>query len=140
MGSGISIVALADGTGPPTDAQAGLIATALAPSERAQTVANRLHTLHGGVTAGNHAHIMPLPTPEIVSSLLRRDLDRVRSALTNPQTGNRQEAIREAMEALPRARRLAALLESLIPLLTGDAFSSLGPNHLQIDANRLRRQ
>lgn len=124
MGSGISIVALADSSGSPVDASSGLIATALAPSDRAQTVASRLHSLHGGPAGAIHAHVMPLPSPEIVSSLLRRDLDRVRDALTN-QTGNRHEAVRDAMEVLPRARRLAALLESLIPLLT--AAESIRP-------------
>ena len=87
--------------------------TAVAPSSRAHDVAGRLAQAHDGI----ESHVIPLPSVDIISTLLRRDLDSVRAALMDP-AGTDDTAVTQAMGALPRARRLAALLESLVPLLT----------------------
>lgn len=90
--------------------------TAVAPSSRAHEVAGRLSQAHNGI----ESHVIPLPSVDIISALLRRDLDSVRTALMDPG-GSNETAVTQAMGALPRARRLAALLESLVPLLTSAA-------------------
>lgn len=127
MGSGLSIVAMTDAHGMPSSSEAGgIVATAIAPSERAHEVAGQMSQRHSGV----EAHVMPLPSPDIVSTLLRRDLDRVRAALLAP-AGSRDQAISVAMEALPRARRLAALLESLVPLLSAAGPAQQGEPKLK---------
>ena len=125
MGSGISLIAVTvEGSGIEIENGAGMlglqneaiIATAVAPSSRAQEVAQTLLQSHTGI----ETHVLPLPSVDMISTLLRRDLDSVRNALITP-AGTQDSALREAMNALPRARRLAALLESLVPLLTASA-------------------
>jgi len=91
-------------------------------------LAHELTTLHRiGVAPGVdiQARILPLPSPDFVSSMLRRDLDRVRLALASPHE-SREQVIQQAMTALPRARRLAGLLESLVPILSEAASSTSG--------------
>jgi hypothetical protein len=88
----------------------------VAPSSRAQEVADRLSQSLNGI----ETHVVPLPSVDLLGSWLRRDLESVRSALLTPAGGS-EAAIREAMGALPRARRMASLLESLVPLLSSSA-------------------
>ena len=53
---------------------------AVAPSSRAHEVAGRLSHAHNGI----ETHVIPLPSVDIIGSLLRRDLDSVRNALLSP--------------------------------------------------------
>ena len=50
-------------------------------------IADNLSASHRDQLAipGIHRHILPLPSPEIVTVLLNRELDRVRAAFLNPQ-------------------------------------------------------
>ena len=96
---------------------------AVAPSSHAQEVADRLSQAHEGI----ETHVVPLPSVDLLSSWLRRDLESVRSALVGPTEGH-DNAIQHAMGALPRARRLASILEGLVPLLsTAAALESAQP-------------
>jgi hypothetical protein len=52
----------------------------VAPSSRAHDVAGRLSVAHTGI----ETHVIPLPSVDIISTLLRRDLDSVRNALISP--------------------------------------------------------
>jgi len=63
------------------------------PQERSDELAQELSTLHSiSMAPGTNlqARVLPLPSPEIVSSMLRRDLDRVSPTETTPTNPARE--------------------------------------------------
>ena len=77
---------------------------------RVSQIEDRLSVSHRDQLAmtGIRRHVLPLPSPEIVTALLNRELDRVRAAFLNPQDDEvrRRQTLQACVASLHSAKGL----------------------------------